>query len=159
VHVCYAIFNEYEPRRESTLSRKRNTSSPQVHKCVLTESSKPLPKRRYKICMASSTETEPLSSLSFIRNSTTLNSRRGSYPAKDTNVQCHAQAVLGSRFKIRTGFVVPTTVIHRLELRPVDALVAIIVNFPNHVLDLRLERRNVVVKANSQIEHRFSALQ
>ena len=45
-----------------------------------TVSSNPFPNLRYKICMASSTDTEPLSSLSFIKNSTTLNSRRGSYP-------------------------------------------------------------------------------
>jgi hypothetical protein len=45
-----------------------------------TESSNPLPDLRNKICMASSTETVPLASLSFIRNSTTLNKRRGSYP-------------------------------------------------------------------------------
>lgn len=52
----------------------------------------------------------------------------------------------------RTSFVVSATVVHRLEFRPVDALVAIVINLPNHVLDLSLERTRVVEGKNDELE-------
>ncbi len=128
------------------MSRESRDGGLAWSKVLRTVSSRLLPWRRYKICMASSTETDPLSSLSFMRNSTTLNRRRGSYPArtvekfirnKAEGVVLRHSEVLKLRVK-RTSLVISTAMIHRLELWPVHALIAIIIHLPNHVFDIRL---------------------
>ena len=42
------------------------------------------------------------------------------------------------RVRVRTSPVVTAAVVHRLEFGPIDGFVAIIVNFPDHVLYVRL---------------------
>ena len=78
---------------------------------ISTESSSPFPDLRYKICATSSTETVPFASLSVIRNSTTLNKRRGSNPGGDR------QSVASSFWRDyqRTGTIISTTPVHGLK--------------------------------------------
>ena len=158
----------------SFVSRESRDGGLAWSKVLRTVSSRLLPWRRYKICMASSTETDPLSSLSFMRNSTTLNRRRGSYPARTVErfirnkAECvvlrHSE-VLKLRVK-RTSLVISTAMIHRLELWPVHALIAIIIHLPNHVFDIRLcgkgnkgkQRSDVDFSSSQKATHTFFVL-